>query len=83
MNQRGALFALEDELLNVHYAVKKANYLMEELIEQFFCYNDDAIQDGQGLSRLQNEYGRATAKAEIARDLLVEVNTTLKNLLED
>ena len=81
MEQMNTLAVPEDELFNVYWRARKANFMLEDLMEEFFKHCDE-IQDERGIAHICPEYGRACAKVEIAKDLLVEVDDTLRHMLE-
>ena len=71
-----------DTLSTIHSATRIASLFLQDIVDDYFC-NRDSILDEWEVMRICSEYERAAAKAEIARDLLAELDNTLKHLLKE
>ena len=70
---------MNNTLSTIQNAARIAQILLQDLVEDYFCDSGE-IEDDWGLARICFEYPRASAKAEIARDLLIEISAALKDL---
>ena len=80
MERRKAAYALEDDLQAISREVKKAHCLLMELMDDFFCL-DDEVRTEWGVARFRSGYAGASVKMEIARDLMANVRSMLEDLL--
>ena len=80
MERREAAHLPEDDLMEAYRSVKKALYLLQDVVNDFFIYSDE-LRAEQSFEISCDEYGSASAKTEIARDLLADVRKILKELL--
>lgn len=81
MERNEAVITLEEELHAACWSAKKASYVLQEIFDSFFCYADAAISQ-PAFEHLRSEYGRACAKADIARCLTNETIHILEELLQ-
>ena len=65
-----------EQIKSIHSAARIARILLQDLVDDYFC-NRDEVQDEWEIARLCIDYSRASEKAEIARDLLVEIDDAI------
>ena len=82
MERTEALIVLEDELHEALWLARKASYLLQEIVDDFFCYTDTTVSPA-AFEHLRGKYGRACAKADIVRYLLDETYKALDSLLAE
>ena len=81
MERREAMLVLEDTLHHLSWTAEKAEYLLEDVIQDFFCYSEEALPEA-ALEDFRGKYARACAKTEIAKDLVCEVHRGVEQVLD-
>lgn len=73
-----AIRALDDEITEIEIAVQKANFIIQDVTEDFFDrYVDDPEKNE---SNILWEFSRASTKANIAQDYLFKIQQELEKL---
>lgn len=75
-----AAYVLSDELLHMRLRLDRAEYVMQDITEDYFGIYDNRSEDGR--IKIAWEYPRYSTKSDIVTDYLHEIRVTLDELYD-